>query len=246
MLTVALLLLFTVSHSQEWRYIEDGVAFTTVDENIWVFKIEQPFSIKVVHNGSNKILTKWAEESKATAAINLGMFHDGMRPSGYTRIDGIILQPKIAAYNTFIVWDKSEFKILDRTVHTMEEIMNWPNISQNIRMIKPGQDRNRWRELKKIWSVSTLAIDKAGNMLLIHSREAYNMRSFSDKLLASNLDIQYMVYLEGGPESSIVIRGSSDTPLLKYSRMGSYETDFNENDDNIFFWPLPFALIIYK
>jgi hypothetical protein len=49
-----------------------------------------------------------------------------------------------------------------------------------------------------------------------------------------HLDLAGALFLEGGPEASLLVDG--DPPL---SRVGSYETGFVENDGNQAFWWLP-------
>lgn len=44
------------------------------------------------------------------------------------------------------------------------------------------------------------------------------------------------MYLEGDPEATPYVRGPGAAEI---ERFGSYETDFNENDDNATAWPLP-------
>jgi len=53
--------------------------------------------------------------------------------------------------------------------------------------------------------------------------------------LKAPLGITRAMYLEGGPEASLFVQAGDET----VERMGSYETGFNENDDNQVFWELP-------
>jgi hypothetical protein len=48
--------------------------------------------------------------------------------------------------------------------------------------------------------------------------------------------------LEGGPEASLYLKHNKT--ILK--RVGSYETDFNENDSNNEFWPIPNVIGLVK
>jgi hypothetical protein len=48
-------------------------------------------------------------------------------------------------------------------------------------------------------------------------------------------DLTGALFLEGGPEASLVAKG----PEGELSRVGSYETTFVENDENHVFWTLP-------
>ena len=51
-------------------------------------------------------------------------------------------------------------------------------------------------------------------------------------------EIQKMMYLEGGPEASFYVKHDH----FISSQMGSYETGFNENDENNLFWEVPNVL----
>ena len=50
------------------------------------------------------------------------------------------------------------------------------------------------------------------------------------------------MYLEGGPEASFYLSHNE----LMIEKMGSYETGFNENDDNNEFWQIPNVIGITK
>jgi phosphodiester glycosidase len=225
-----------------WNSLADGLEFIEIDSAIWVFKINPATYRFKARYGEKKPLTYWAQAR--SGAINMGMFHDGKNPSGYTKIEGKVIQPKHnKIYNLYMVWDYNNFKIIDRNKVDLTTILAWPNVSQNIRMITPGGQRNRWQKDEKYWSVSTIATTKDGNVLFIHSRKPYTMHDFINVLLAQDkkLNIDYMLYTEGGPESGIIIRGDGINEL-PFKRTGSFETGFWENDNNNSFWDVPFAL----
>ena len=209
---------------------------TIVGKDVWVFKIDQT-KVNFYIKGSattSKPLPEWTKHAKG--GINLNMFTFNNLPNGYTKIENTVIQNKIRKdYNGFIVWNEDTLLILDRYADGIEAIMKWPNISQNIRMITEESNRNKWQIDTKKWSVSTLATTTSGNVLFIHSRYPYTMHEYINMLLKANLDIYRMVYLEGGPESGIVITKNS-------SRMGSYETDFIEHDEITTFWDIPWIL----
>ncbi len=50
------------------------------------------------------------------------------------------------------------------------------------------------------------------------------------------------MYLEGGPEASLYIHH----PNLSLEKSGSYETGFNENDNNKVFWDIPNMITISR
>ena len=242
------LLLWSAGNAQEleWNWIEDGLQGTTLGEHeIWIFKIHQDKNSFSVKGNANypKPLTKLAEYENG--GINLNMFTVGGLPNGYFKLNGEVIQPNIINYNAFIVWDKDTLLILDRTKESMQEILSYPNVSQNIRMVAESGKRNRWQVDEKKWSVSVIATTTDGNVLFIHSRYPYTMHNFIDILLEADLSIYRMAYLEGGPESSIAMYGAFSRPLRrdqKIQRMGSYETGFREDDTNNIFWHIPWAL----
>lgn len=240
------LVLWSASNAQTWQGIDEGLKGYESEEGIWIFKINQDNN-KFFVRGSNlnpKGLPQWAEY--ASGGTNLNMFKGGYLPNGYTKLNGKIIQPEIINYNSFIVWNNDTLRIMDRTKESMEEILSYPNVSQNIRMVSESGKRNRWQVDAKKWSVSVLATTTDGDVLMIHSRKPYTMHQFINILLAKEeLNIYRMVYLEGGPESGIVMYGNFSRPLRKgqkLERMGSYETGFNENDNNTVFWGIPWAL----
>jgi hypothetical protein len=47
--------------------------------------------------------------------------------------------------------------------------------------------------------------------------------------------VRRAMYLEGGPEASLSLATSGRS----FVQVGSWETGFNENDDNLRPWPLP-------
>jgi hypothetical protein len=50
-----------------------------------------------------------------------------------------------------------------------------------------------------------------------------------------DLGIRGLVYMEGGPEASLVVRD----PAGSVTEIGSWEDGFNENDDNRALWDIP-------
>jgi hypothetical protein len=241
---VAGLLLWSLASKAQpmWIDIDEGLDKTTI-QGIEVFRIDQSiyeFNVKG-SNTRSKILPDWVGEDKG--GVNLNMFVVGYLPEGYTKIEGRVIQPDFhSKYNAFIVWNENELKIMDRQLDSIDEILTWPNVSQNIRMIwRKDEQRNRWSKSHQMWSVATIATSSTGDVYFIHCRKPYTMNEYT-QILIDVLDIEMMAYLEGGPESSIVINAGENS----YEMMGSYETDFNENDENKVFWPLPWVLTFEK
>lgn len=243
--------------AQDWIAVQDGIEKTVISNDIWVYKLDQN-KIKFRAIGDTARLRPvnfYVHQAEALGGINLNMWSDGFLPNGYFKKDGQVINPKLINYNLFVVWDNDTLRIMDRTVESMDEILSYPNVSQNIRMITAEEDyskRNRWQVDQKKWSVATIATTTEGDVLYIHSRYPYTMHEFIDILLDEGafLNIYRMAYLEGGPESSILIDDGSkkswQTSAGSNQRMGSYETGFNENENVTHFWDIPWVLLIEK
>ena len=93
--------------------------------------------------------------------------------------------------------------------------------------------RIAWQDPKH-YSAAAIGTDRTGHIVLLHVRGAFTMRDLSAELAAH--DLACAIFLEGGPEASLVVRGPAGAIL---ERVGSYETGFVENDDNTAYWDLP-------
>ena len=96
----------------------------------------------------------------------------------------------------------------------------------------------RWSAQPKRWSLAALALDGRGRILFLHGRSPSSRPDFITMLRGLPLGIVRAMSLEGGPEASLVVRVKGVTRTL----VGSYETGFNENDDNHQPWPPPNVL----
>lgn len=64
------------------------------------------------------------------------------------------------------------------------------------------------------------------------------MTDFAIALAAPEVDLQAALYVEGGPEVSLLVQAGGHT----LQEIGSYESGFQEDDGNAAFWPLPNVL----
>ena len=99
-----------------------------------------------------------------------------------------------------------------------------------------------WGKQERRWSEAAVAADKEGRILFVFSRRPYSMQELNEKLLGLPLGITAAMHVEGGPEASLSIHaGGVDLDLN-----GSYETGFNENDDERAQWPIPNLLAVAR
>jgi Phosphodiester glycosidase len=184
----------------------------------------------------------WTSRYQLSAAINGGMFErDRRTTTGYARIGKTRINPTWKpTYQAFLALDPDDRRlpaatILDPECDDVKGMeMHYRTVLQSIRMVD-CKGVNRWAKALNAWSTSALAIDGAHRILFIHARSPWPVHDLIENLLALPLDIKRAMYLEGGPEASL----SLATAGKSFVQVGSWETGFNENDDNHAFWPLP-------
>ena len=93
----------------------------------------------------------------------------------------------------------------------------------------------RWADAKH-YSAAAIGVDRAGHAIMLHARAPVTMTELANAVSAAGPAIAGALFVEGGPEASVVVRGDGDRAL---ALLGSYETGFHEDDDNRDFWALP-------
>lgn len=220
-----------------------GIEYAQINENISALIINpnfNSFELATNYGYGYKNAKQWSEEEGFLAVTNAGMFDIEHKPVGMAKFNGkVIKRHNVPSYKmVFAIGNKPRLIDLENEVFEKERYHSY---FQSIRMIS-SDGRNVWSKQNKKWSVACIAEDEKGNILFIHSRVPYTMHDFINELLNSDLNIKKAMYLEGGPEASLFI----NFPDLKADHIGSYETGFNENDDNDEFWDLPNVIGIKK
>jgi hypothetical protein len=121
-----------------------------------------------------------------------------------------------------------------------EKLSGYQMVVQNLRLIKSvqGQGHNVWHDQPRRWSEAAVALDEHLRVLFLFSRTPFSMAEFNRRLLALPLGIQRAMHVEGGPEASLSIHAGG----IDADYVGSYETGFVENDDNVEAWRIPNVL----
>jgi hypothetical protein len=186
----------------------------------------------------------WAKLRGLLAVTNAGMFHPNGQPVGQARADGEDLSTtRVKHYRSFLVLDPVDkglpaAQVLDPDCDDVDALLpRYRTVLQSIRMVD-CKGKNRWSGQPRMWSSAVLGMDGQGRLLLLHTRSPYRMRDFVDLVLRLPLGVKRLMYLEGGPEASLHVAAPGRT----VRRVGSYETGFNENDDNREYWGLPNVL----
>jgi hypothetical protein len=186
----------------------------------------------------------WARREGLAAAINAGMFTPEGASAGYGRAGDVTLNPAWKPnYGAVLALSPDDPRlpaatILDPECDDVKALeKHYRVVLQSMRMID-CKGANLWQKSQKIWSTAALGVDDQGRMLFIHARSPWDVHDFNDALLELPLGLRRAMYLEGGPEASLSI----DAGGVSIMRVGSWETGFNENDDNKQPWTLPIVI----
>lgn len=266
--TILLLLLFIPfelsAQSGGWEKISDGLYIGEFESSeksiignskIFIIKIDPNlYSFKLLCAGelehSNLTVKEWSRKYNLIGAVNAGMFQADyvsnvgfMKNYDYENNPGV--NPRyfsVAAFNPKDSTCSKPFQLFDIDEEKIKNIINKYNtVIQNLRLVKHLSE-NRWSPQNRKWSEAALGQDTRGNVLFIFSRAPYSMYDLINILKSLPISIDRAQHLEGGPEASLYFSLNE----LTIEKMGSYETDFYENDQNLNYWPVPNVIGFYK
>ena len=199
------------------------------------------YSAKAMNLPGALTIGGWMEQQQLAAAINAGMFEPDGSPTGYARTGTMTLKSAWKpSYGALFALGPDDPKlpaaaILDTGCDDMKaREPHYGAVLQSLRMID-CKGANVWQQSDRAWSTAALAIDGEGRVLFIHARSPWSVHDFIANLQKLPLGIARAMYLEGGPEASLSVRAGG----ISLGAVGSYETGFNENDDNTRQWELP-------
>ena len=250
------------SKAIQWENLDTGLDFTEYkspkksilgDHIITILKINPNnydfnlFSAKQKEEHP-RTAKEWSKSKDLVAVINAGMYRmDHATNLGYMKHYNFTNNSRENKDNTIVAFNRTDasvpqFQIIDKNCQNWDTLKTkYNSFSQSIRMVDCNQ-KNKWSQQNKKWSMVAIGKDKDGNALFIISRSPYTVHDFIDIVLQAPLKLYNLMYLEGGPEASFYL----NHPKKELSVVGSYETGFNENDENIAFWKIPNVIGITK
>ena len=204
-------------------------------------------SAKLLGLSSNPTAEQWARDHGVLAVINASMFQGDHRTSvAYMRDGSRVNNGRWNKDNAVFVAGPDDpslpaAQILDRQCQDAAALAaRYRAVVQNIRMLDCA-GRNAWAQQPRRWSTASVGTDRAGRVLLVHARSPWSTHDFIDVLRALPLDLNRLMYVEGGPEASLYLQVDGKAVVAE---MGSFETGFREDDANRVFWPLPNVIAV--
>ncbi len=182
----------------------------------------------------------WRDAFHLAAVINAGMFHASGKPVGMIVTEGTVRSADNTKMSGYLAWDPVSandpaVQLAGRDCPGFDLAAlraRYHSIVQSYRLLGCAGEALPWKDPKQ-YSAAAIGLDRAGRIVFLHARAAVTMAELSSSLAGH--DLVGALFLEGGPEASLVARG----PEGELARVGSYETNFVENDSNQAFWNLP-------
>ena len=197
--------------------------------------------LSALHAGGARPMAAWLTDERLIAGINAGMFHDSLKSVGMLVTPGAENNPvDNAAFGGFLAFDPVDPATPPVVVagrdcpgFDLEALRaRYRSIAQSYRLVGCEGEALAWKD-PKAYSAAAIGVDRAGRVVLLHARAPHLMRDVS--ATAAGLDLAGAIFVEGGPEATLLVTGRDGG----IARVGSYETSFNENDANQVQWDLP-------
>jgi hypothetical protein len=222
------------------------------DARIWIARVDPArFELKLVNASASdarpRTVKQWAIGAGASAAINAGMFQeDGLTSVGLMRTRLHQNNPRRArSYKSVLAFDPVRsglppVRLLDAACGELDVFPPpYDTLIQSIRMIS-CDGKNVWASEPRRWSSAALGVDGQGRVLFIHARSPWPVHDLVDALLALPIDLRRAMYLEGGKEAQLYVRGGG----REVERLGAIETTAAE--DRAIPWEIPNALVAVR
>lgn len=197
------------------------------------------------HDSLTRNLYAWADTFDLLVAFNAGMYNlaKPLQSRAYLQNGSHYNNPRLLEnFNLMMAMgpkpnsNRSNIEILDLTCSNwQQEQQNFTGFAQGLRMIDCNGNPMFWK--KKIQSCSMLvaAEDEKGWFYLIFTRSPYTHNQMIQFMTAMPYGLHDAIYLEGGPETSLLI----DVNGHCIEKVGSWVSTTWERDDNNNFWRLP-------
>ncbi len=199
--------------------------------------------------GVNLSVRQWAKKYKFVASINASMYQrDHLRSISFMRSGAHVNNPRLSRHKTILAFnpiksDDGKVKLFDRECDSIKQMkQDFHVLVQSIRMIS-CTGKNVWKQQKGKWSTAAIAADKDGNILFIHVRALYTTHDLINILIALPINIRSAMYVEGGPQAQLFIRGGEDK---EFNLLGRYRLRLSQNIITKYGWPVPNVIGIKK
>ena len=184
----------------------------------------------------------WLAAFNLSAVINAGMFHASGSPVGLIVADGAARSDHNTKMSGYLAWDPVDahdppVALAGRDCGSFDLAdlrSRYHSVVQSYRLLGCDGGAISWLD-KQPTAAAAIGVDRAGRIVLLHSRTAVPMAELSRALAVH--DLTGALFLEGGPEASLVAHGAEgDLAAAGSSRDGTAQPVF---------LPLPNVIALY-
>lgn len=203
-------------------------------------------------HGPRRPAPAWARDHRLAGVTNAGMFLPSGRSVGFMVQDGdVVSNRRVTKYRGTIGFEEraATRATSSSTSAPLALEVGGPgcptsdvdafaarfrNVLQAYLLVDCAGRAMPWPNRKR-FSAAAFGRDREGRAVFVHVRTPYRMEVFNRMLANPAFGIRGLIYLEGGPESSLYV----DAEGQRVTEVGSYETGFYESDANRAYWDLP-------
>jgi hypothetical protein len=185
----------------------------------------------------------WAARHGAAAAINASMYQADYRTSvSLMRTREHVNQARVSKDRAVLALDPLDAalppaRLLDRDCDDLErDGARYGTLVQSIRMVACDR-KNVWAPSPRRTSAAVIGVDGKGRVLFIHARSAWPVHELANALLALPIDLRRAMYVEGGPEAQLYVRGGG----REVERVGTFESTPGALGGDA--WPVPNVVV---
>ncbi len=205
-----------------WRSLEGGLdyaVFAGPGGEIAIVRIDPArYELRLLNAsapGEGKIRTAraWAAHAGAAAAINASMYQEDYRTSvSLMRTRSHVNHPRVSKDKAVLAFDPvvrgvPPVRIIDRDCEDLAAARGaYGTLVQSIRLVSCDR-RNVWEPSPRRVSMAAIGVDGKGRILFIHARTPTPVHEIVNALLAMPIDLRQAMYVEGGPEAQLYVRG---------------------------------------
>jgi hypothetical protein len=175
--------------------------------------------------GQPRSVRDWAFRAGASAAINASLYQEDWRTAvGLMRSRHHVNHTRLSKDRAVLAFDPLQpgaapVRIIDRDCEDLETSGKaYAGLVQSIRMVS-CQRKGVWAPSERRFSSAAIGTDGAGRLLFIHARSPWPVHQLVSALLAAPIDLRQAMYVEGGPEAQLYVRGGG----TELTRVGASE-----------------------
>lgn len=202
-----------------------------------------PRLLTAEEHGGARTVTAWAKQFRLVVVVNASMY-DPKGKSVSLMVDGTRVNNgrDDAKFGGLVAFgprgtEPAPVSIFGKTCPSVDvdAVRNrYRTVIANYRLLDCEGRAIAWKD-EKIYSAAAIGIDRDGWVVLAHARMPRRMDELAKILAAPERRLASAVYVEGGPEASLLV----DAKGVSVNEVGSYETGFREDDTNVTFWDIP-------